>query len=698
MYHPSFSRPALILVYLDGFRADYLDGGYSPTINSLAKSGIRAKRMRSQFPTKSYPNLRSIVTGLYPESHGIVGNSFLSGDKNESFAYWTSTSKEGKWWLGEPIWTTAKKQGVKSAVYYFWSENIEKDKQPDYWVPYDGGKANFSSRVDQALRWLDMDPSTRPYFISLYAAYPDTPGHKFGPDSSQNNAGIKRVDDMVGELVNGIEKRGLVECTNIIIVSDHGMSNISCSKSVYLDTMIPVHNISVNGTGPFMAIYTKNKDDANAFVKRMKCKSNFQAFSKYDKFMPKRWHYSNNKRIGDIIVVPDVGWTVYPRTGSCTNESLGQHGYDNIDPLMSAIFVANGPSFKQGILADEFSNIEIYNLMAEILRLKPAANNGTSGSLSYFLKNPLKAVKQATAGDGNNFTMDCKFPKNYTEARLGCSKCACYYCHNTIYWNQTVYRKNLDLSNTEIQKALETHLPLGIPQGGAGKQGCVLTQRHYVIGYSGYLHVPLWVAYKMTAKQLSINIKRMDCFRRDLRLTRQQSAMCSDYSRSGYDRGHMAPSGDFNFDRFAAQDTYVLSNIVPQSRYFNRRPGLWYQAESVFRDWAMKYDSVYVISGSIFDADNDGFRDKDEQTKRWTHDKKNGVAIPTHFYKIIVRCDVSNTTESATPGCGGTLKAMSFVFPHNEEKGCQVSQMLACNHKVMLASFRHMLALLSNQV
>lgn len=312
--------------------------------------------------------------------------------------------------------------------------------------------------------------------------------------------------------------------------------------------------------------------------------------------------------------------------------------------------------------------------MAEILQITPAPNNGTTGKLSYLLKKPMKSTKPAFKGDGNNYSMDCKFPKNIIEALKNCSACTCPYCSSTIKKNLTAYRQHLDLSTTEIKSTLNQHLPWGIPQGGAGKQGCVLPQRHYITGYSGYLHIPLWVAYKMTAKQLSTNLPRKNCFRRDIRLSDRHSSFCVNYYRSGYDRGHMAPSGDFNFDRFAEQDTYVLSNIAPQSRYFNRNPGLWYKAESLFREWTFLYKSVYVMSGSIFDADNDGLRDNDNQTKRWTKNQKGGVAIPTHFYKIIIRCIKNDTLSYNISGCnGGSLEALSFVFPHNEERSCRVS-------------------------
>jgi len=290
----SFARPALILVYTDGFRSDYLKRGFSPTINKLAKTGVHAKAMRSQFPTKSFPNLYSIATGLYPESHGIVANYFLSKSRNETFAYWFPTMKEGKWWQGEPIWLTAKRQGVKSAVYYFWSEHIKKENQPDYWIPYDNGNATYSSRVDQILSWLDLEPSKRPYFLSMYVANPDNQGHDFGPESPQTNAGIKTVDDMILRLVSGIKDRQLDECTNVIIVSDHGMSNISCSKSLYLDKLINIDNITVTGTGPFVSLYTKSKADTTRFIDELKCKSSkFRAYSRDGNYIPKRYHYHN---------------------------------------------------------------------------------------------------------------------------------------------------------------------------------------------------------------------------------------------------------------------------------------------------------------------------------------------------------------------------------------------------------------------
>eukprot|EP00794_Sanderia_malayensis_P009672 gene9672-10658_t len=667
----SFSRPATILVILDGFKPAYLKEKYSPNINKLAKFGVQAEGMRSQFPTDTYPNIGTILTGLFPESHGIVGNVFWNGNRTEKFSYLPKKGQKSHWYLGDPIWVTAQQQGVKSAVYYYAdvNSNLGHSRHPDYYVPHDGGKKPYEDRVDKVLSWLDMDSSKRPYFISVYFGQPDSASHRYGIDTPQVHQAIKKVDDAVGRLVEGLMNRSLNHCTNIVLVSDHGMVNISCSRVLYLDQMISLKNIIFGST---LHLYTKSKAQTENITNQMKCKhANLRIFSKYDGFVPKRLHFTNSKRIGDVIVMPSLGWQAIANTGKCPT-AIGGHGFDNINLEMQALFIGHGPSFKKGIIVPQFPNVELYNLFTELLKLRPAPNNGTIGSLSHLLQNPKSFVRTYDVGDGNSFSMDCTFPKNLTEAMAKCKDYICPYCFRSIEQNITFYTKNLNLSTEELRASLQRHFPWGLPKGGAGKGGCILTQKHYVIGYSSYLHIPLWVGYHLTAKQLRVNIPRKNCFRRDIRLTSQNASLCIDYSRSGFDRGHMAPNGDFNFERSAEQDTNILSNIAPQHRYFNRYPGIWFRSEDLFRRWALEYNSVYVISGSIFDSDGDGLRDKDGDAKRWLKDIKNSVAIPTHFYKIIVRCISNITSEYKFRNCKGTLESLSFVFPHNMEKDCKL--------------------------
>ncbi|XP_015752630.1 PREDICTED: ectonucleotide pyrophosphatase/phosphodiesterase family member 3-like [Acropora digitifera] len=663
----------LILISMDGFRPDYLDRNITPNINYLARNGVRAKFLRPQFPTKTFPNHYSIVTGLFPAHHGIVANRFTDKNFNDSFKIGGPSSSNPKWWGGEPLWVTAIKQGLVSACY-FW---VGSD------VPIEGILPNktykytqsipFEARVDTVLSWLDLPPQgrqisdpekdngRRPNFITLYFHEPDYTAHRHGPDAEQTNAKIKVVDNMIGRLWNGLKDRCLEDKINIIMVADHGMSQTSCERVVYIDK----YNVTLNDIqssqqygGPFMSIDPKSGISAEDIVNRLHCKSpHLRVFLKKD--LPKRLHYSLNRRIGQIILIAEDEWLIG------TNASAGYryckggtHGYDNLDANMRALFVAHGPSFKKGEVVESFQNNELYDMMAGILGLKPAPNDGTPGSLSHLLK-PGEAHFEIinSDGDGKQLRTDiCQYPQKTSS----CSGCVCPYCQV----NSTAvarYEKMLNLTDDQKSHIIKTHLPWGVPKGGAGDGGCILNQQDFVTGYSTSLRLPLWVAYTLHGEKSSQFSKRRNCFRRDIRLTDKQASHCTDYSRSGFDRGHMAPNADF--DTFDVNDesvmnSFLLSNIAPQLHGFNA--GIWLFAEKMVRDLSVTFSSVNIISGAIFDEDANGQRDEDSTITRWLKNDTSSVAIPTHFYKIIVRCDTDKKPYHKVPECQGRLDVISF--------------------------------------
>lgn len=677
----------LILISMDGFRPDYLDRNITPNINYLARNGVRAKFLRPQFPTKTFPNHYSIVTGLFPAHHGIVANRFTDKNFNDSFKIGGPSSSNPKWWGGEPLWVTAIKQGLVSACY-FW---VGSD------VPIEGILPNktykytqsipFEARVDTVLSWLDLPPQgrqisdpekdngRRPNFITLYFHEPDYTAHRHGPDAEQTNAKIKVVDNMIGRLWNGLKDRCLEDKINIIMVGDHGMSQTSCERVVYIDK----YNVTLNDIqssqqygGSFMSIDPKSGISAEDIVNRLHCKSpHLRVFLKKD--LPKRLHYSLNRRIGQIILIAEDEWLIG------TNASAGYryckggtHGYDNLDANMRALFVAHGPSFKKGEVVESFQNNELYDMMAGILGLKPAPNDGTPGSLSHLLK-PGEAHFEIinSDGDGKQLRTDiCQYPQNMSS----CSRCVCPYCQV----NSTAvarYEKMLNLTDDQKSHIIKTHLPWGVPKGGAGDGGCILNQQDFVTGYSTSLRLPLWVAYTLHGEKSSQFSKRRNCFRRDIRLTDMQASHCTDYSRSGFDRGHMAPNADF--DTFDVNDesvmnSFLLSNIAPQLHGFNA--GIWLFAEKMVRDLSVTFSSVNIISGAIFDEDADGQRDEDSTITRWLKNDTSSVAIPTHFYKIIVRCDTDKKPYHKVPECQGRLDVISFVLPHLAKQPCPKHQ------------------------
>lgn len=665
----TYERNIVLLISLDGFRSDYLQTDLAPTLRDLASNGVSTEFLRPVFPTKTFPNHYSIVTGLYSESHGIVGNNFYDASLNDTFRLGQPNSFQTKWWFGEPIWITAKKHGLKSASY-FWvgSEAIH----PTYWRKFNA-KVPWSSRIDQVISWMKLEESRRPAIITLYFEEPDKVGHKYGPLSGKVNSTIRAVDDTIKSLRSKLAKEGLTEHVNMVIVSDHGMAHTGCNKAIYLNQFTNLSDVSLLGLGASSLIYPKISDQGTKDVyEDLQCSNkDLHAFATNNNLTPRRMHYQNSKRIGDVFLMPETGFGILIRNGTCRTYINGYHGIDNTAREMQAIFIASGPDFKSGYKADHFQNIEIYNLLADLLQIPPAKNNGTLGSLRHMLK-PSYVKKLGEISQNTKQLKQRSFPYNYSVAKDDCKSCVCSYCHVNISQNIDAYHTSLNLTEKEIVESHGINLPFGLPvsNGYNVNATIVLTQRHFVLGYHTSLHVPSWVAYKLAKDHLDTNMPRNNCFRRDIRLKRNESSMCKHYELSGYDRGHMAPSGDFNFDRTSEQDTFILSNIAPQHKNFNRSPGPWFQLEKLTREYSKIYGTLYVIAGSIFDDDNDGKMDKENRDRRWLKNISSGVAIPSHYYKILIKCNSSS--QIPIDKCMENLDVLVFILPHSEEPICRL--------------------------
>jgi predicted AlkP superfamily pyrophosphatase or phosphodiesterase len=386
-------RPTVVLISLDGFRSDYFDKYEPPNLRSLAQDGVRAKWMIPSFPSKTFPNHYAIVTGLYPQNNGIVENNVFDRSFNATF---TMSNREevqnSRWWLGEPIWVTAEKQGQKTAPY-FWpgSEAEIAGVRPAYWKPYDGKVPN-NVRVDTVLGWLDLPAADRPTFLTLYFNDVDDAGHDFGPDSQATRNAVLNVDAEIGRLVEGLKKRGLWTDVNLIIVSDHGMATEDPKNTIVMDELFdPGLAEKVLWTAEIVSIFP-NPGKENLIYNSLteKLPAHAKVYRKAE--MPARFHYSNSPRIAPLLVLPDEGWTLTTRSKLDQQKAEGKaeglrggHGYDNELPSMRATFIAHGPAFKRGVAIEPFENVQVYELMTRILGLKPAPNDGKGNLISAAL-------------------------------------------------------------------------------------------------------------------------------------------------------------------------------------------------------------------------------------------------------------------------------------------------------------------------
>jgi len=377
-------RPTIILISLDGFRYDYLEKHQPPNLISLARDGVQAKWMIPSFPTKTFPNHYAIATGLYPQNNGIVENSVFDRSFNATFTMGNREEvQNGRWWLGEPIWITAEKQGQKSAPL-FWpgSEAEIAGKRPTYWKPYEGAMAN-DARVSALLGWLDLPAADRPTFLGLYFSDVDTASHDFSPDAVETRESVIKVDGDLGRLIEGLKTRGIFTQVNLIIVSDHGMATQNRNDVVILDELFDTKLAEkILWSGEIVSIFP-NPETEEKIYSTLKAKLPPQAQVYRKAELPARLHYSNSSRIAPLVVLPSEGWTISTRkrfdemkARTQNNGLKGGHGYDNEFASMRAIFIGHGPAFKKGAVIEPFENIQVYNVMTRILGLTAAPNDG----------------------------------------------------------------------------------------------------------------------------------------------------------------------------------------------------------------------------------------------------------------------------------------------------------------------------------
>lgn len=385
----------LILISIDGFRQDYLDLHDAPNLEALAKSGVRSEGLIPVFPTLTFPNHYTIVTGLYPPQHGIVSNRFYDPELDRSFRYSDpEDAADSTWWGGEPIWITTRKHGLNSAVY-FWpgSETVIDGLRPSFWYHYDGNVPG-EERVDQTLRWLDMPSTERPSFIALYFALVDETAHRHGIKSPETAAAIATVDRFIGSLVAGLASRGLLEKTNILIVSDHGQADRDPKKVVYMEDYLDMSELRFTERGPTTAFWADSSTVFEAYSKLDGAHSSMTVYTR-DR-MPARWRYRGSSRIPPIVAILDEGWTFGRRVDDNPRwHTGGDHGYDPDLESMKAVFIAGGPAFKKGAVIPEIESIHLYALMADILGIEPAPNQGAV-SATRDARSPAQSSKYLT--------------------------------------------------------------------------------------------------------------------------------------------------------------------------------------------------------------------------------------------------------------------------------------------------------------
>jgi len=376
--------PYVIMLSIDGYRHDYNKIYSPPTLLQIQQYGASAEGLIPVFPTKTFPNHYSIATGLTAESHNLVANRFYNKLSKEVYKLSDRNAVEdGKWYGGEPIWITAKKQGMITASY-FWvgSEANISNMRPDYYKRYNHSTPN-EVRVDQVIDWLELPEEKRPNLILMYFSDVDSAGHKYGPKSLEVKEAVFHIDEMIKRLQKGIIKTNLP--VNLVIVSDHGMTEIGKNHLIYLNDIIKKNKkIKILGRGSHSNIYIEDKKLLEETYNKLKKAKHLDVYKKNE--VPKRLSYSKSNMIGDLVISVHPPYYMFLSKGKKKIKG-GTHGYDiKYSKDMNGIFYAKGPNINSKKI-DSFSNIHIYPFIAELLNLK--INHKIDGSIDV-LKDLIK--------------------------------------------------------------------------------------------------------------------------------------------------------------------------------------------------------------------------------------------------------------------------------------------------------------------
>lgn len=367
-------RAPVLLISMDGFRADYLERFPAQTahLRQLARDGVSAKGLIPVFPSNTFPNHYSIVTGLYPSRHGIVNNRMFDTRLREFFGM-AGAARDSRWWGGEPIWITAVLQG-QTSVCSFWpgSEAPVKGMMATRWKPYDYS-IPFETRLEELVAWFKND---KPSVATFYFEESNSVGHRNGPDSPEIGATLEMLDKRVAAITSRFAAEGLV--VNLIVVADHGMTASGGDKVVVLDDYVDLNTIEIDFDEAVCGFRPAAGADVATIVKALSKMPHAKVYRAEE--LPAHLHVDpSSPRVPPIWILPDEGWLVMRRavyTQVKDRISVGQHGYDPVLRSMQGIFIANGPAFRKGVVLPEFENVHIYNLLCAVTGLKPAANDG----------------------------------------------------------------------------------------------------------------------------------------------------------------------------------------------------------------------------------------------------------------------------------------------------------------------------------
>ena len=383
-------HPTLLLISLDGVRPDYLRRGDTPTLDALADDGVQSW-MRPSYPSLTFPNHYTLVTGLRPDRHGLIHNSMYDEALGEFRLSDRDAVGNAAWYNdGEPLWVTAENAGLRTATLSWpGSEAPVRGVQPTQWSPFDESRP-IEERVDTVLGWLLAPEASRPAFATLYFEHPDSAGHDYGPNSPEVRQAMREVDAGLARLVEGLRARGLLDSVNLVLVSDHGMAEVPPGQAIAIEDMVTIEEARVTSTGQVIGIVPNPGFEAQVARKLLGAHARYDCWRKAD--LPARWNFGTHPRVPPIICQMHLGWNAVPRASLARQpaHTRGSHGFDPAAPEMRAFFIAHGPAFREGVQLDGFDNVDVYPLLARLLGVTPADNDGDPSTLLPALRDGVR--------------------------------------------------------------------------------------------------------------------------------------------------------------------------------------------------------------------------------------------------------------------------------------------------------------------
>lgn len=373
-------QPAtLLLISVDGLRPADVTHEQMPVLDALANANVRAEGMRPSYPSLTFPNHYTLVTGRRPNQHGIIHNSMEDADLGEFRLSNRDAVGNGGWWQGgAPVWTSVQRAGLRAATMFWPGSEAEIDGvRPWQWRTYDG-EVSDADRVAQVLAWLRLPAAERPRFITLYFDVVDHVSHDQGPASAAARAARAGVDAALGQLLDGLRAAGQLDATNLVVVSDHGFETVPPGQSITVEDMAPPEVAQAVSVGQVIGFAPRPGRVAEAERQLLGAHPQYRCWRKGE--LPAHWHYGSHPRIPAIVCQMAPGWDALFAKARATRlqqaHARGSHGYDPSLPSMRATFIAAGPDFRAGVRLPVFDNVDVYPLLMRLLALPPEHNEG----------------------------------------------------------------------------------------------------------------------------------------------------------------------------------------------------------------------------------------------------------------------------------------------------------------------------------